>query len=86
MTKKGYTSFQSSQANKQNGAIGSHQYHMKLTLVPTASHDQKGHVTPCFSYLHIIHKMVPLMIQLKSYDSKGTNGITGLKKSFFTSF
>ena len=46
-----------------------HQFHVVLTLVPTASHDQKSHVTLCFNCLYIMKKIVPLMIQLALHDS-----------------
>ena len=60
-----------------------HQHQVIVTLVPTASHEQKGHLTPCFNYLHLMIKMVPLMMQLTLHDSNaGTNGITWLKNLF----
>ena len=51
------------------------QCHMMLALVLTTSHDQKINVTPCFNCIHLMNKMKPLMMQLKSHGSSaGTNG------------
>ena len=38
-----------------------YQHHMMLTLSPMASHDQKSHVTPHFSYLDLKNAMVALI-------------------------
>ena len=50
-------------------------------------HMTKSHVTCCFSYLHQMNKIVPLIMPLASHDTNaGTNDITWLKKSCFTLF
>ena len=47
---------------------------------------KKSCVTPCFRCLYLMNKKVPLMMYLASHDSNaGTNGITWIKKSCFTS-
>ena len=57
-----------------------HQCHIMLALVPTASHDQKSHDTPCFNCVYPMNKMVQLMMHLTSHDSNaGTNDMTWLK-------
>ena len=82
-----YTSFQISWYNEQYGAIDNGISVFMLALMSTASHDKNSHVTPCSNFHHLINKMVPLMMHLALYDSNaGTNVITWLKMSYFTSF
>ena len=42
---------------------------MMPMAVLMALHDQKGHVTPHFSYLDVRNAMVPLMVSLLSIGS-----------------
>ena len=88
MTKKSwFTLFQSSCHDKQNVVVDNTINVMMLALVPTALHNQKCHIPPCFNCAYLMSKMMPWLIELAPHGSNaGTNGITWLRTHVSPSF